>query len=71
MVIKYKIRGTDWLTFPLIIVNFNHFFIQLTPGRFCNSISLLKMYSISCIIVMIIYFTLLLDYLRYKGNDRP
>ena len=32
MVIKYKICGTDWLTFPLIIVNFNHFFIQPAPG---------------------------------------
>ena len=30
--IKYKIRGSDWLTFPLIIVNFNHFFIQPVPG---------------------------------------
>ena len=30
--IKYKIRGFDWLTFPLIIVNFNHFFIQPGPG---------------------------------------
>ena len=27
-----KIRDSDWLTFPLIIVNFNHFFIQPTPG---------------------------------------
>ena len=26
--IKYEIRDFDWLTFPLIIVNFNHFFIQ-------------------------------------------
>ena len=26
-----KIRGSDWLTFPLIIVNFNHFFIQPAP----------------------------------------
>ena len=26
--IKYKIRDSDWLTFPLIIVNFNHLFIQ-------------------------------------------
>ena len=31
--IKYKIRGSDWLTFPLIIVNFNHFFIQPAPGE--------------------------------------
>ena len=30
--IKYKIRCSDWLTFPLIIVNFNHFFIQPAPG---------------------------------------
>ena len=30
--IKYKIRGSDWLTFSLIIVNFNHFFIQPAPG---------------------------------------
>ena len=30
--IKYKIRDFDWLTFPLIIVNFNHFFIQPAPG---------------------------------------
>ena len=30
--IKYKIRGSDWLTFPLIIVKFNHFFIQPAPG---------------------------------------
>ena len=33
MVIKYKIRDSDWLKFPLIIVNFNHFFIQPAPGR--------------------------------------
>ena len=26
--IKYKIRDSDWLTFPLIIVYFNHLFIQ-------------------------------------------
>ena len=30
--IRYKIRDSDWLTFPLIIVNFNHFFIQSAPG---------------------------------------
>ena len=30
--IKHKIRGSDWLTFPLIIVNFNHFFIQPAPS---------------------------------------
>ena len=29
--IKYKIRDSDWLKFPLIIVNFNHFFIQPAP----------------------------------------
>ena len=29
---KYKIRGSDWLTFSLIIVNFNHFFIQASPA---------------------------------------
>ena len=28
---KYQIRDNDWLTFPLIIVNFNHFFTQPTP----------------------------------------
>ena len=26
--IKYKIRVSNWFEFPLIIVNFNHFFIQ-------------------------------------------
>ena len=31
--IKYKIRSSDWLTFPLIIVNFNHFFIQPAPDQ--------------------------------------
>ena len=31
--INYKIRGSDWLMFPLVIVNFNHFFIQPTLGR--------------------------------------
>ena len=31
--IKYKRRDSDWLTFPLIIVNFNHFFIQPAPER--------------------------------------
>ena len=31
--IKYKIRGSDWLMFPLETVNFNHFFIQPAPGR--------------------------------------
>ena len=29
---KYKIRSSDWLKFPPIIVNFNHFFIQPAPG---------------------------------------
>ena len=29
--IKYKIRGSDWLKFPLIIVNINYFFIQPAP----------------------------------------
>ena len=29
--IKYKIRGSDWLTFALIIVIFNNFFIQPAP----------------------------------------
>ena len=29
--IKYKIRGSDWLAFPLIIFDFNHFFIQPAP----------------------------------------
>ena len=29
--VKYKIRGSNWLTFPPIIVNFNHFFIQPAP----------------------------------------
>ena len=32
--IKYKIRVSDWLTFPLIIVNFNYFFIQPVPGQY-------------------------------------
>ena len=42
--IKYKIRCSDWLTFPLIIVKFNHFFIQPVPGvslRVYNSITTL------------------------------
>ena len=30
--IRYKIRDSDWLTFPQIIANFNHFFIQPVPG---------------------------------------
>ena len=30
--INYKIRDSDWLTFPLIIVNFNHFFMQPAPS---------------------------------------
>ena len=30
--IKYEIRDFDCLTFPLITVNFNHFFIQPAPG---------------------------------------
>ena len=30
--IKYEIRCSDWLTFPLIIVNLNHFFIQPAPA---------------------------------------
>ena len=36
--IKYKIRGSDWLTLALIIVNFNHFFIQAAPDNNCVSI---------------------------------
>ena len=30
--IKYKIRDSYWLTFPLIIVSFNHFFVQPATG---------------------------------------
>ena len=30
--INCKIRGSDWLSFPLIIINFNHFFIQPAPN---------------------------------------
>ena len=42
--IKCKIRATHWWTFPLIIVNFNHFFIQPAPGVFrdpvlCKSVA--------------------------------
>ena len=37
--IKYKIRGSDWLTFPLIIVNFNHFFIQPATDGAVNAAS--------------------------------
>ena len=43
--IKYKIRVTDWLKFPLNIVNFNHIFIQLAPGR---SIEVLESSSAKC-----------------------
>jgi hypothetical protein len=32
-VINSQIRASYWMTFPLIIVNFNHFFIQPTPGK--------------------------------------
>ena len=39
--IKYKIRGSDWLKFPLIIVNFNHFFIQPAPGCLDFSLDIL------------------------------
>ena len=35
---KYKIRCSDWLKFPLVIVNFNHFFIQPAPGHFPSRI---------------------------------
>ena len=35
--IKYKIGGSDWLTFPLIIVNFKHFFIQPAPGYYAHT----------------------------------
>ena len=37
--IKYKIRGSDWLTFPLVIVNFNHFFIQPATDGAVNAVS--------------------------------
>jgi hypothetical protein len=31
-VINSQIRASYWMTFPLAIVNFNHFFIQPAPG---------------------------------------
>ena len=31
MVVNSKIRDSDWLTFALTIVNFNHVFIQRAP----------------------------------------
>ena len=31
--IKHKIRGSDWLMFQVVTVNFIHFFIQPAPGR--------------------------------------
>ena len=42
MVIKYKIRDSDWLTFRLIIVNFNHVFIQQAPDLYTVSTILCK-----------------------------
>ena len=41
--IKYKIRGSDWLKFPLIIVNFNHFFIQPAPEVQKSSLPILRL----------------------------
>ena len=44
--IKYKIRGSDWLTLALIIVSFNHFFIQPAPGQqHANIITLFRFNS--------------------------
>ena len=44
--IKYKIRSSDWLAFPLIIVNFNHLFIQLAPGfSKCHLSCILKLFQ--------------------------
>ena len=37
--IKYKIRDSDWLKFSLIIVNFNHIFIQPDPEEVGQAIS--------------------------------
>ena len=40
--IIYKIPCSDWLIFPQTIVNFNHFFMQLTPGEtrdFCPCVT--------------------------------
>ena len=43
MVIKYKIRDSDWLTFPLIIVNFNHFYT--TGPSSCCFTTPIKLYK--------------------------
>ena len=51
MVIKYKIRGNDWLTFPLITVNFNHFFIQPAPDEL-SSLHLLNCYKSKKIMIL-------------------
>ena len=37
MVVNYKIRAFDWLTFALTIVNFNHVFIQPAPDSNTNT----------------------------------
>ena len=53
--IKYKIRGSDWLKFPLIIVNFNHFFIQPAPdpyGHHINSKSLKTSMTLKFVIML-------------------
>ena len=44
--INYKIRDSDWLTFPLIIVNFNNFFIQPAPGlqQYISTLGLVSEY---------------------------
>ena len=55
--IKYKIRGSDWLKFPLIIVNFNHFFIQPAPdpyGHHINSKSLKTSMTLKFVIIIIL-----------------
>ena len=44
--IKYKIRSSDWLSFPLIIVNFNHFFIQPAPGHYCVEDHVITQYDL-------------------------
>ncbi len=33
MVVNSKIRDSDWLTFPLTVVNFAYIFIQPAPGH--------------------------------------
>ena len=70
--IKYKIRDSDWLTFPLIIVNFNHLFIQpaQSESRECDPGVSSSTLVGPTVVASVDRIGMLIDYPVYLGNNK-